>query len=68
MGRPAIEYVKCSICGWVHFLVDDDGINNCFLCSIPAREMVEAKESDFPIGCTIQGINRYAYEWRPQEE
>lgn len=64
-----IDYVQCPMCKWVHFLVDEgNGLNNCFMCSNRALNMVPAEESDCPRGSTIQGINRYAYDWRPPEE
>lgn len=57
-----LELIKCTKCNWVHFIVEDgEGIDNCFFCSSSASKMIQANESDCPLGCTVQGINISSY-------
>lgn len=52
------DFVKCELCGWLHFLVEDgNGFDNCFFCGRDARDMIHGSATDAPMGCTIQGIN-----------
>jgi len=59
-----IELIKCSKCGWVHFLADDEkGRDSCFFCRSDAKEiMIPANYNDCPVGCTLSPINRRNYE------
>ena len=52
------EFVKCTACGWVHFIVEKGGYDNCFHCGLAGQAMLPTKTHDCPIGCTIQPINR----------
>ena len=57
------DMIKCSHCGWVHFLSDDEEAKvNCFFCSCRVAYMRPAGPEDCPIGCTLAPISRVAYE------
>lgn len=55
-----VEYIKCPNCSWVHYIVTNgDGMDNCFLCSTDADEMVPCDAYDLPFEeGTIMGVSR----------
>lgn len=55
-----IELIKCPKCKWVHFIMEEGGLDKCFSCGAYAKDMIPAVEADCPVGCTMQGINQAA--------
>lgn len=57
---PQKELLKCRKCGWIHFIVEKGGLDNCFSCGRKAERMIKINESEAPKGCTLQPVNRGA--------
>lgn len=52
-----LEFGKCEVCGWVHLMVNDESApENCFHCNLTNDNIKPCKESDAPLGATIQAV------------